>query len=222
MTDHALESTEEPEDLWLLDRLLEQGPAADHAAEHRLAMWLAAVQAPAEPAELSGLSHALAAFTARVTAQETVPPVPVRHSRRAVSRAARLAAIAGAGVIVLGGTAAAAYNGDLPRPLQELAHKIPGVPASHGGEPTTTSPPKTVASTVPNPEGRRASSPVQPSVAPTTTPSETPGAHQSGKPSTHPSHAVGKPSTHPSHPTGKPSTHPSHPTGKPSAHPGKA
>ncbi len=121
----------------LLDSLLEGGPlpGEDQAGLQPVADVLAALRAPATPAELTGQASALAAFRAQ----------PRRsHSRRSRSRRARrtfrprpVTALA-AGVVVAA-LAAGAYEGDLPGPVQQWAHHTFGLTASRTKTPPTPS-----------------------------------------------------------------------------------
>jgi hypothetical protein len=54
-----------------------------------------------------------------------------------------IASAAAAGVLTLGGTAAAAYTGSLPAPLQDVAHHVIGAPAADASQATAESAPET-------------------------------------------------------------------------------
>ncbi|HEX8970190.1 hypothetical protein [Oryzihumus sp.] len=135
---------EQPDDLWLLDRLL--AGEAD-AASPALAGLLASAASPASPQELAGEAAAVAAFA---QARSGVSSTPVRTRTRSVPvlttlLASKLAVAAAAGGIALAGTAAAAYTGALPSGLQDLAHHSIGAPAtsprsSISPDPTTSTP----------------------------------------------------------------------------------
>ena len=221
MTDHTNKRAQRLDDLRLLG-LPMLVDAANQVSERPLVAWLDAVRGPGQQQELAGLDRALDMFA---TEMDTPPlqgqrPIkshePGQHSRRHVgSRAARASAISVAGVVLFGGTAAAAFTGSLPPPLQNLAHTIPGVPAARTGK--TNNPPAT--STAPTSQGNSgsrggpaATPTVRASAASNNTevnPSRQPS--QGGKQTSHPS-PLNKPS---GHTTGKPST----PPGKPNAHP---
>jgi hypothetical protein len=82
---------------------------------------IADASAPAHESELVGLAAALTAFS-------TVPAAPRR--RRALSRAATVAALT-TGSLMVGGVALAAANGSLPAPVQTFAHHAVGAPSPH-------------------------------------------------------------------------------------------
>ena len=144
MTDTGNEAPEQPEEIGLLDRLMQPGPASDDPTERVLAAWLTAVQASPSSPELSGLNDALAAFNAHKAATLSVAgpsgpkPLPSRHSRRTIRRSSKVAIGATVGVVLLGGTAAAAFDGALPAPLQRLVHQITGLPGPRRTDPTAT------------------------------------------------------------------------------------
>jgi hypothetical protein len=91
---------------------------------HALAETLAALAGPAGPDELAGEAAVRAAVTRKA-------------SRAGVSaaRPARVAAGLVAATIGLGGTAAAAYTGELPGPAQDFAHRVIHAPPAHHLEP---------------------------------------------------------------------------------------
>jgi hypothetical protein len=104
------------------------------------------VTAPPGPGELSGEARAMTAF--RDTVGMSNPSRP-RHRRRpsvlTSVLGARLGAAVAAGVLGVGGFAAAAYAGSLPAVAQNFAHAVLGAPAANGqgrpgleGAPTTT------------------------------------------------------------------------------------
>ena len=150
MVDTHGEGLASPADLWLLDRLL--AVQDDSATAHpELAAWLTAVRRPASAAELAELPTFLQALDARQgspaparfhgTPNVAVVAGPVgtrgpatrRTGTRRRNRRTRVVVLTASALVVLGGTAAAAYTGVLPGPLQSLASHVPGVqpPAAH-------------------------------------------------------------------------------------------
>lgn len=122
--------SDQPEDLWLVDRLLVGDPHGENPA---LTALLAAATAPATPREQAGEDAVLAAFAA---ASLGVSPSPSPSRARRLSMlstllAGKVVAAAAAGGIAIAGTAAAAYTGSLPDRLQDLAHTTIGAPAAH-------------------------------------------------------------------------------------------
>ena len=92
-----------------------------------VAVVLHGLHAPATAAELEGEAAALAAFrVARDTDRTRTPVVPISVGTPARSPRRRgrtlVAALATAGVLLVGSTAWAASNGKLPAPIQDLAH----------------------------------------------------------------------------------------------------
>ena len=125
-----------------LDRLLDGsvGRGELTAEDAALVDVLAAVTAPPSAADLVGFEAALAAFVA-AHERDATPVVPAatgsRLSRRL--RALPVAAVtAVAGVLTVGGLAAAAYTGSLPPTLQDIAHRTIGAPGSGPGAGTPT------------------------------------------------------------------------------------
>ncbi len=120
----------------MLDALLDGGPlpGEDQAGLQPVADVLAALRAPASPAELTGETRVLAEFRAqpqysaraahspRSAARAGRPRQPAR-ARRGPLRPRPAMAFA-AGAAVLAGLAAGAYAGDLPGPVEKLAHTI--------------------------------------------------------------------------------------------------
>ena len=132
---------------------------------------LRAAAAPPRAAELSGEDAARAAFTAA----RHVEPAPRRR------HPARVAVLVAAGVLCLGGVAAAA-TGTLPRPVQSAAHDAFGsvgvsVPAPHPATRSTTPAPLRHIPVTTTPPPRvlhpRPSHPT-PTTPPTTVPRRTP------------------------------------------------
>jgi hypothetical protein len=118
----------------LLDMILERCPIPPGAPPeiHGLARMLAAVAGPAEPGDLPGQAAALAAFS-RLAPPPGISPSAPRSARRSLSRRparGRLSlAVALTAAAVGLGSAAAAYAGVLPGPIQHFAHVALGAPA---------------------------------------------------------------------------------------------
>lgn len=146
MVDTQGEGLGSPADLWLLDRLLAvQDPAPAHP---ELAAWLTAVRRPGSADELAELATFLRAFDARQGSPSAArfhgaPNVPVVEGAvgtrgpaarstgtRRPNRRTRVVVLATSALVLLGGTAAAAYTGVLPAPLQSLASDVLGVKPS--------------------------------------------------------------------------------------------
>jgi hypothetical protein len=122
--------SDQPEDLWLVDRLLAGDPRVEDAS---LTSLLAAATAPATSAELGGEDAIVAAFTQASRGISPSTPLPSRaRSRPMLSTllAGKVVAAAAASGIALAGTAAAAYTGNLPDALQDIAHQTIGAPAA--------------------------------------------------------------------------------------------
>lgn len=156
----------------------------------RVAEILAAATASANPSELAGASDALTMFRLQSQQRSAVQGAAVvsldEHRSRRVSRKAMLVGVV-AGVL-LASTGVAAAGGDLPEPVQRVAHEtlsqigvpIPDpqpkpakapAPADHRPNPTTKpEPPSTAPPTRPSQEGN------PPSKAPRTTEPQTSGA----------------------------------------------
>jgi hypothetical protein len=233
----------------VLDALLDgEGlPSETGAGLQTVAGLLAALTASPGRGQMVGEASARAEFRATVGASRPIHRSRPRRPHLITSLLnAKLAAAGVAAAVTLGGVAAAAYTGQLPGSVQNLAHTTIGAPRSH--EPAH---PSTSASPVgPSATGNAAfglctayshakahgdaasravafrnlanaaggSGNISTYCASVRHPGATPSAsgHHSGKPS-----APGKPSTHPS---GKPTTHPSgnptsHPSGEPTSHP---
>ena len=118
----------------LLDMILERCPIPPGAPPeiHGLARMLAAVAGPAEPGDLPGQAAVLAAFS-RLAPPPGISPSAPRSARRSLSRGparGRLSlAVALTAAAVGLGSAAAAYAGVLPGPIQHVAHVALGAPA---------------------------------------------------------------------------------------------
>jgi hypothetical protein len=111
----------QPDDLWLLDRLL-AGEAG--AASPALAALLASAASPGSAQELAGEAAAVAAF---VSVGTGVSSARTRTRARRIPMlttllASKLAVAAAVGGIAVAGTAAAAYTVSLPDGQQDLAH----------------------------------------------------------------------------------------------------
>jgi hypothetical protein len=124
----------------MLDALLDGCPlpGGDPDGLQPVADVLAALRAPAAPAELAGQAGALAAFRAQPPYSARAARSPRSAARAGQSRRARrrgpllrprLAVAFAAGAAVLAGLALGAHAGDLPGPVEQLAHTL-GVTAS--------------------------------------------------------------------------------------------
>jgi hypothetical protein len=126
-----------------LDRLLSGG--SPDPGQVGLAALLDAARAPATPGELAGERAAVAAFVAahRSTAPTGTPKRRNRVRISSLARAATMKAAAGVAVLAVGGTAAAAGTGSLPRDVQQQAHSWfsgLGVPPPAPQSPPSTAP----------------------------------------------------------------------------------
>lgn len=102
-------------------------PAAGMSPEQaELAQVLVALRAPGTAGELVGLPGALTAFTDLQAVSAT--PAALRTARKQLGRAATVAAVATVFALGCAGAAAAAYTGNLPTPVQHLAHVTIGAP----------------------------------------------------------------------------------------------
>jgi hypothetical protein len=115
-------------------------PGEDQAGLQPVADVLAALRAPAAPAELTGQASALAAFRAQPHRSRShrkprrgQSPQRGRPVLGALLRPRPVTALA-AGVVVAA-LAAGAYEGDLPAPVQQWAHHTFGLTASRSREP---------------------------------------------------------------------------------------
>ncbi len=136
-----------------------------------------ALRAPGSPGELGHEQEYVAAF--RQASGPVVAPVPL------VRRAARRLGTGGTAVVVavaLGGGVAAAYTGNLPDPVQEIAHSVIGAPAP---EPdlAPAAGPLTTASPSPATTSPSASASPAPSASPSAQPTASPGDQPSAAPS---------------------------------------
>ena len=123
----------------LLDMILDRRPLPPDAPPgmHVLADKLVGLAAAPGEGELPGEAAALAAFVRSGSPTSTLtlvgePPARRRGHRLAVGRA-RLSAAIAAVVVVLSGTAAAAYAGVLPASVQNFAHHVIDAPSAHSG-----------------------------------------------------------------------------------------
>jgi hypothetical protein len=124
----------------LLDMLLERRPIPPGAPPelHDLARVLDAAAGPGEPGDLAGEAAARAAFS-RLPSPAGSSHAALRSARhRLTQRPARgrLPLVAALAMAAAGlGSAAAAYVGVLPSPIQHLAHVVIGAPPppAHGG-----------------------------------------------------------------------------------------
>jgi hypothetical protein len=125
---------EQPEDFWLLDRILHGDAEPDDAA---LAQLLDAARGPASAEELSGEPAARAAFeTHRPGTSRPAGQRAGTHSRSrripviSALKASKMAGAAAVGGIALASTLTAAYAGALPAGLQDFAHHTIGAQAA--------------------------------------------------------------------------------------------
>jgi hypothetical protein len=89
-----------------------------------------ALRAPGTPSELARLDETVAAMVAAQQGAVVALPVrrePRRRRRGLVAAGSALGVVA---VTLMAGTAAAAYSGALPGPLQDFAHRVIGAPAA--------------------------------------------------------------------------------------------
>lgn len=132
--------SEQHDDPWMIDRLLAGEPAAGDppagdpptGGSTALADLLSAATAPGTPGELAGEEAVMAAFLARSSGISS-PSHPSRARRLPLLStllAGKVVAAAAAGGIAIAGTAAAAYTGNLPDALQDVAHQTIGAPAA--------------------------------------------------------------------------------------------
>jgi len=133
---------------WRLDQLLDGAPASS-GPEHALHHLVRAANAPATEQELASEASVLAAYSAHVSGVSQIPPSPLHRRLRMLSTlpTGLIASAAAAGVLTLGGTAAAAYTGSLPAPLQDVVHHVIGAPAADASQSTAESAPETSTET---------------------------------------------------------------------------
>lgn len=160
----------------VLDALLAGGPlpGEDQAGLQPVADVLAALRAPAAPAELTGQASALAAFRAQPRRarshrrpQRGQSPQRGRPALGRLLRPRPVTALA-AGAVVMAGLTAGAYEGDLPGPVQQWAHHTFGLTAARS---TATPPPghthpSATPDPAPDPSHQHQNGPAQPSPAP--------------------------------------------------------
>jgi hypothetical protein len=121
----------------LLDMILDRRPLPPDAPAgmHALADKLVGLAAAPGGDELPGEAAALAAFVRSGSPTSTLTlvgePSERRRGRRLAVGRARLSAAIAAVVVVLSGTAAAAYAGVLPASVQNFAHHVIGAPSAH-------------------------------------------------------------------------------------------
>jgi hypothetical protein len=138
-----------------------------------LAELVSALRPSPRHGELRGETAAVAAFRREMSTDGWEEPVP--HPLRP-SVGAKVAALALASILGMGGVAAAAADGSLPAPLQELAHALFGAPPAQpdggdGGDPTGG----TAPFPMPTDTSTRSPSPGDPSATtPTAVPTDVP------------------------------------------------
>ena len=118
-------------------------PGEDQAGLQPVADVLAALRAPAAPAELTGQASAVAAFRAQ-------PHRSHSHRARRALWPRPVAALA-AGLVVAA-LAAGAYEGDLPAPVQQWAHHTFGLTAARTKATPTPHHPQPPATPGPSPD----------------------------------------------------------------------
>jgi hypothetical protein len=244
MTDNSLPPEFEPQiDQFSIERLLTGQPAESSAdpAIRAVAALVSAARTAASPAEMSGEAIAVAAYSRAVSSgiATTRRSRTWRSPMLALSTllASKVAAAAAIGAVSVGGVSAVAYTGNLPTPVQNLAHHAVGAPAAHHGRPAGTpkgpdatgkaafglctayqaaqanggAPTNSVAfQNLANAAGGVANIATYCATVPH--PGHTPSGHPSGPPASHP---AGPPASHPakphaSHPAGPPTTAPAH------------
>jgi len=241
MSETTPPAAEQPIDLHLVERLLADRATPGDDEEQALAILFTALRSPAVPSELAGREGYLATFAAAQTLR-TAPPQSRRKSMLATLLATKTL-VAGCALVTVAGTAAAAYTGSLPTPLQDAAHHSVGAPASHVTHSASPDPARpsgaATASATPKPSAIKGTAGPKPTLG------EVRGlCHAFDKGGLGPkskarralSEAAGGPSHIPAfceavlrgatpqpHPSGKPSGHPSakpsNPAGRPSAQP---
>ncbi len=184
----------------LLSGTIDAGDAPPGYA--RVTEILAAASAVATPSELAGESDALAMFRTQSQSPSAVAGAAVvsleEHRTRRVSRKAVLVGVV-AGVI-LASTGVAAAGGDLPEPVQRVAHQT----LSHIGVSVPDPPPKPAKAPAPaNQRPDPTAKPAPSSTAPPTKPS------QEGTPASKAPRTTQPPSPGPTPSTVPPSTPPS-------------
>lgn len=143
----------------MLDALLDGGPlpGEDQAGLQPVADVLAALRAPATPAELTGQASALAEFRAQPRRSRSrrrphrgQSPQRGRPVLGTLLRPRPVTALAAA--VVVAGLAAGAYEGDLPGPVQQWAHHTFGLTASRTKATPSSSPSRSRAAPSPTPD----------------------------------------------------------------------
>jgi hypothetical protein len=143
----------------MLDALLDGGPlpGEDQAGLQPVADVLAALRAPATPAELTGQAGALAEFRAQPRRSRSrrrphrgQSPQRGRPVLGTLLRPRPVTALAAA--VVVAGLAAGAYEGDLPGPVQQWAHHTFGLTAARTKATPSSSPSRSRAAPSPAPD----------------------------------------------------------------------
>ncbi len=164
---------------------------------------LRALRAPGSEAELSEENRYRAMFRA---AHSPTAPATTRHSR-APSKLLFGGAVVALLAVGTGGVAAA-YSGNLPSPIQTLAHHVIGAPEASPPAPSSESP-VSIATTPPSPSGPTAEASRSPSgrptdqrsnqprgLVPSSSASASPTASEPAKASTSPTPSASPKSTH--------------------------
>jgi hypothetical protein len=140
-----------------LDRLL-LGEAPARGASYEavaVAELVRALRAPARPGELSAEAESVAAFIVEASQHR---PCAERRRRRTL-RGYQTAVAAAAASLAMGGLVAAAQNGSLPGPLQDVAHVVFGSPppdSHHGNDEARGLGTPPIDNTTPTPDSRQA------------------------------------------------------------------
>lgn len=145
------------------ERLLSGTPGIDGAPELAdLSTVLGALRGPAEPAELTGLHSALAAFGAAVVTAQSDPPTA--RTRPMMKKLLTGKALAVIGVVTLASAGAAAAAGVVPTPFSSKATVTTSSESDHDSTDDTVAD-DTVPETTPTTNETDATNPLPPSTA---------------------------------------------------------
>ena len=132
-----------------------------------------ALRRPALPDELHGEGAALTAYRQAMSTDDLDEEQVSRPLRPSVG--AKIAAVMLASSICIGGVAAAAADGSLPDPLQDIAHVLFGAPPAHPDSNDGSDPGGTAPIPMPTDASTRSHSPGEPSAtSPTPLPTDSP------------------------------------------------
>ncbi|HEU0214239.1 MAG TPA: hypothetical protein VFR13_09160 [Jiangellaceae bacterium] len=132
-----------------------------------------ALRRPALPDELHGEGAALTAYRQAMSTDGLEEEQVSRPLRPSVG--AKIAAVMLAGSIGMGGVAAAAVDGSLPDPLQDIAHVLFGAPPAHPDSNDGSDPGGTAPIPMPTDASTKSPSPAEPSAtSPTPLPTDSP------------------------------------------------